>query len=386
MFAAETKALVRSLGARDNLIANKNLNHQVELLTLVRIRMGYFWEFPNYKLFNYTLPGLMKEDGFSPEAEDKVLVEDFKTWIETGRSGKVSGGHEVSGNAEVSASCDVVDGLLEPVSIRIKKANLAAVRNKFSGRTIKKDVLKLLKLKENDKLAFVYETAYNTGPVKMIRKENQKGSISGSLQKMATVCLSANRKQDTNYTVRENSTFAYSLVEILLEDGRMEIALETWTHKRKGLTSDALSSERMEEVRDMIEMKEPLLQPLEALPASTRVDLLKQLRQVLEEGDALGELKEALEQSSKGPYERPESQAVSSFMDVLDKSKVSTKVKDAAFLLVNAMEALPEEMLRPLTSCGPETLTVLSQLVRPLSPKQPHISYVLSSDPPQIYH
>ncbi|MEQ2223219.1 hypothetical protein ILYODFUR_034517, partial [Ilyodon furcidens] len=70
-----------------------------------------------------------------------------------------------------------------------------------------------------------------------------------------------------------------------------------------------------------------------------------------------------LDQSNEGAYERPQSQAVSSFMDLLERSKGSGAVKDSVHLLVTAMEALPEIMLRPLTSCGRETLAVLSQLV-----------------------
>ncbi|MEQ2245998.1 hypothetical protein ILYODFUR_033796 [Ilyodon furcidens] len=112
-----------------------------------------------------------------------------------------------------------------------------------------------------------------------------------------------------------------------------------------------------------IKMKEFLLKPLTDLPESTRQDLLKKLQEVVEEGDALSLLEETLDQCSKGEYERPQSKVVSSFMDLLDESKVSTKVKDAVHLLVSAMDALPEVKLRPLTSCRPETLTVLSQLV-----------------------
>ncbi|MED6285124.1 hypothetical protein CHARACLAT_026120 [Characodon lateralis] len=364
MFAAETKAIIRSVGAEKNLISNTNLNKQMDLLTLVRIKRGHFWEFPKYKKIDCTLPDLLGEEKFSPDSEEKVLVEDFQTRVETGGSGKLEGGYE--GKAEVSVSSDIMDGLVQPVSIKIKKVNLTAVRSKFSGRTINKQTLKLLKLKEKDKLAFVYETVYNTGPVTMIRKGNQQGCLSASFQKMAKMCVSVNKKEDTTFTVPENSTFAFSLVEINLEDGEMEIQLQSWDHKRGGLTSDALNCEIMEQVRDRIEMKESLLMPLEGLPESTRGDLLKSLREVLKEEDALSELEETLDQSSKGSYECPQSVAVSSFMDLLDKSKVSTQVKDAALLLVSAMEALPEEMLRPLTSCGPEILTVLSQLVESL--------------------
>ncbi|XP_035995791.1 uncharacterized protein LOC105925785 [Fundulus heteroclitus] len=365
MFAAETKALVKCLGSGKNLIYNKDLNQQINLLTVVRIRSGQFWEFPKYKVMNCTLPDLIGKK-YSPDAEEKVLVEDFKTSLKTDRSGKLEGGLEGSGTAKLSGSSDCVDGLVQPVSIKIKKANLTALRKEFSGRNIDKGMRKLLKLKKKDKLAFVHETAYNTGPVTMFRKGSQKGSISGSLQKMATMCVSVDIQQDTTFTVKENSTFAYSLVEILLEGDTMEISLENWTHKRKGLTSDALDSDTMEQVQEKIEMMDSLMTPLEQLPESTRGDLLTRLREVLKEEDALSELEEMMDQSGDQPCEHPQSQAARSFMDLLDKSQESSGVKDAAFLLVSAMNVLPEEMLRPLTSCSPETLTVLSQLVESL--------------------
>lgn len=51
-----------------------------------------------------------------------------------------------------------------------------------------------------------------------------------------------------------------------------------------------------------------------------------------------------LELSSKGEYEHPESKAVLSFMDLLDKSNMSTAVRDSVYLLVMAMEGTSMEL------------------------------------------
>ncbi|XP_014829804.1 PREDICTED: uncharacterized protein LOC106908265 [Poecilia mexicana] len=363
MFAAETKALVRNTGAQDDLISNCNLNRKMEVLTLVRVRKGAIFQFPTYKAMNVTLPELLGDQDFSPELEEEVLVEDFKTWVETSGSGKVDGGHGAVGEADLSADYDSVDGLTESVSINKKRVDLSAVRSKFSGRPISGGTLQALKLKENDMLTFVYETVYNSGPVTIVKKDKKDGCFSASFHKLANVVFKGKSKEDTTFTVPEKSTFAFSLVEVLLRDGAMEIALESWSHKRRGLSHDAVNCDLIEQARDGIEMKEVLLQPLEELPVSTRRDLLKGLQDVLEEGEALSLLEETLDQSSKGQTERPPSKVVSSFMDVLDESKVSSKVRDAVHLLVCAMDALPEIMLQPLTSCSPETLTALTQLV-----------------------
>ncbi|MEQ2253861.1 hypothetical protein ILYODFUR_036922, partial [Ilyodon furcidens] len=153
--------------------------------------------------------------------EEQVLVKDFKTWVETSSSGKLDGGHKAFGEANISADCDSVDGLAEPVSIKKKMVSLPAVRKKFSGREIKGDTMKLLKLKERDKLAIVYETVYNSGPVTIIKKSKKDGCFSSSFHKMANLMFKGNSKEDTTLTVPENSTFAFSLVEVLLEDGTM---------------------------------------------------------------------------------------------------------------------------------------------------------------------
>ncbi|MEQ2184690.1 hypothetical protein GOODEAATRI_010611 [Goodea atripinnis] len=222
-----------------------------------------------------------------------------------------------------------------------KKANLKAVRKTFSGRKLKNESIKLLKLKEKDKLAFVHQTVYNTEPVQMIKTSDQGGSISASYQKIMNLLFKGSRKEETTFTIPEKATFAFGLQEIMFENEKMEIPFESWTHKKNsGLFShDSIDSDLMQQVREGIKMKEFLLKPLTDLPESTRQDLLKKLQEVLEERDALSLLEETLDQCSKGEYERPQSKVVSSFMDLLDESKVSTKVDS----LKDKGEACPPE-------------------------------------------
>ncbi|XP_015255605.1 PREDICTED: uncharacterized protein LOC107101267 [Cyprinodon variegatus] len=369
MFASETSAVVKSVGAEENLISNTNLNQKVDLLTLVRVREGKFFEYPKYTAVDCTLPELIEEEEeFSPEVEEELLVKDFKTSLETKGSGQLGGGVPTVGEANVSASSDTVDGLADCVSIKKKTAVLKGVRAKFDGRKLKKAKLKQLRLKDKDRLAFVHQTVYNTGPVKMIKKSSQDGSISASYQKFVKLLFKGSIKEETSFTVPEKSTFAYGLQEIVVEEEKMEIPLEPWTNKKNYgfLTHDSIDSDLLQQVREGVSVKEFLLKPLRKLPESTCKNLLEKLQEVLEEGGALSLLEETLDQSSKGDYERPKSKAVSSLMDLLDKSKESSNVKDAMHLLVSAMEALPEGAVRTLTSGSPETLAVLSQMVQSL--------------------
>lgn len=66
MFADETSAMVKNVGAEEKLISNSNLNQKVELLTLVRVSQGRFFSYPKYTPVDFTLPELLEDDNFSP--------------------------------------------------------------------------------------------------------------------------------------------------------------------------------------------------------------------------------------------------------------------------------------------------------------------------------
>ncbi|XP_044000609.1 uncharacterized protein LOC122847209 isoform X2 [Gambusia affinis] len=227
-------------------------------------------------------------------------------------------------------------------------------------RMIKDDDLKQLKLNKNYTLGFVYERAYNTQPVTLTSSTSCEGKVSGLHNSLLNVGVGMKAEVFTQYKVPENRTFAYSLVEITLNNGKIEIPLETWIHKKR-LLSDAIDHDILEKAIDGIEMKENILKLIDKLPESTGGDLLKKLREVLEEDDALSELEDILNESS-GP---PVSKTVSSFMDILDQSK-APKARDGLCVLVAALDVLPLPLQRSLTSGSPESITVLNQLVESL--------------------
>ncbi|KAM4527424.1 uncharacterized protein PAE49_024283 isoform 2-T2 [Odontesthes bonariensis] len=273
-----------------------------------------------------TLPELMEED-FSPDFQEEDLVKDFVTSVET--SGSVVGGQQLVGEAQISASSDTVDGLALPVSIKKKTAVITNLRN----RAFKQAKVAELGLKENDKLTFVHQTVYNTRPVKVTRKAKRDGSISASCQKTMSLRVKGSRKEETSFTVLEESMFAYGLVEIKFKDKKLDISFEPWTHKQSRLSCDSSDSEVLPQVREEIQMKEGLLRPLVELPESSRRDLLNKLREVVEDGEALTLLEETLHQPNTGASARPPPAAVSSFLDLLDVSGVSSAARDAVHLL-----------------------------------------------------
>ncbi|XP_005470621.2 uncharacterized protein LOC102077861 [Oreochromis niloticus] len=370
MYQTETSAVLKNVGADAELISNNNLNNKMDLLTLVKVSEGRFWPVPKYTPMECSLTELAEleeEEDLCKDYNEEVLVKDFMTTMETKGSGEISGGDDIVGKAKIEATGDTVDGLEQPVSIITKKANIKKLRSKCSGRKIKKENMELLRLKDNDKLTFVYQKVYNSGPVKMIRKSNKGGSISASCQKMLNVLIKGNKKEVTSFTVPENSTFGFGLMELKMDDEKLKITCEPFTHKTGlfGLFShDAINSKEMlHKVKEELETKDHLLLPLGDLAESTRRDLLKKLSELAEDRDTLSLLEQTLDQCTKGTTEHVQSEAVSSFMDLLDVSNISTAVKDAVHLLVSALDTLPDEVPPLLTRCSPDTLRVLDQLV-----------------------
>ncbi|KAM9338737.1 uncharacterized protein ABDE67_018284 [Symphorus nematophorus] len=233
------------------------------------------------------------------------------------------------GTVKLGAAMDVMDGA-SPVTLNKKTVDIEKLRRNCTGKKIKKKVVDMLKLKETEKLTFVYQTVYNTAPVTFFDKVKKDSSAAFKI--FTALSVSGKKNEETTFTVPKDSTFAYGLMEIQTEDGTLEL-----------------------------KMKEGLLQPLAGLPESTRQDLLKTLGQLLEDRNALAQL---LDQLSTKVSDCPQSQAVSSFMELLKAS--NTSQKDAVEMLVNAMDTLPDGVPALLTTCSPDTLRVLKQLVSSL--------------------
>ncbi|XP_063320805.1 uncharacterized protein LOC134619039 [Pelmatolapia mariae] len=363
MFAAEAKELIEKVGDKE-LIYNESLIKKVDLLTLVKVSRGKFWPVQKYKIMQLSLPELMAVEDFSPECTDEPFVSNFMTSTKTSGRGGLGGKDVGVYEAEVNAGADSMDGLVQPVNMMSKKVDLKALRSALSDGTIKTDKVNLLALKTKDKLAFVHQTIYNSCPVTLIRKCTKDGSLLASCIKILSLFAKGHRKEKTSFTVPEKSTFAYGLVEIKIEDEKLKISCEPWTRGAlDGLFGDDIESAMLQQIKEELQMKDALLQPLADLPESTRRDLLKKLSELAEDGDTLSLLEQTLDHCSNGAFEGTLSQAVSSFMDLLDISNISTAVKDAVHVLVSALDTLPDEVPPLLTRCSPDTLRVLNQLV-----------------------
>ncbi|XP_044188936.1 uncharacterized protein LOC122968057 isoform X1 [Thunnus albacares] len=367
MFAAKAEAAVKCLGADGDLIYNENANLKIEMLTLVKVKVKTFSSVVKYKISNLTLLDLLQEPNISPEYTEEVLMKDFENLSDSS-----SGGHAAAGvdapkvKLEVSASVDTVDGA-SSFTLRKKTVDIKKLKESCADKKIKEKMVDTLQLKETEKLTFVHQRVYNTAPVTFYGKTGKNGLVSAVCEKFG-ISLWRKKKDMTSFTVLEDVTFAYSLMEITTEDNTLGIPPRFINMKRynKGwwkVSTDG-DEETLQQLTEDIFQKAALLQPLAKL--ESRHDLLKTLSELLHDREALSLLEETLDQSSKGVFECQQSPAVSSFMDLLDVSEVTNSQKDAAHLLVSAMDSLPDDAAALLVTCSPETLRVLQQLVNSL--------------------
>ncbi|KAF3701666.1 Gasdermin-E [Channa argus] len=367
MFAARTKALVKNLGARGDLIYNKNVNDKIQMLTLVKVRKKKFWPVIKYYITDQTLLDLLEEADVSPEYTEEVLTEDF-----TNLRGRCGEGHTAaeldSNQAQLGWNVDTMDGA-SSFTLKKKTLDVGKLKNSCTEKTVKKKIVDMLKVTETDKLTFVYQTVYNTDRVDFFGKVEQAGSVSASFKKFLNLSVKESKEEKTRFTVPKESTFAYALMEITTDGGTLGIPprirkvnqynKEWWKLSSDGEVDDFCL--QLQQVKREFRKKEHLLQPLADLPESTSQDLRKHLRELLEDRDHLTLLEETWDQGSTGESDCP--QSVSSFMELLKTSNTSTSQKDAVHLLISALDTLPDDLPELLTSCSPETLRVLNQLV-----------------------
>ncbi|KAM9306914.1 uncharacterized protein KZ484_000263 [Pholidichthys leucotaenia] len=372
MLETYTKALVKKTGAQ-NFFPRKDLTKEANLLTLVKIkqRSRNTFLYPvttKVEIIQKDLPSLIGEDGFSPVYDEELVVSNFKWSKGRKRAGKVAGGyHEVE--TEVTLSIDAVDGMKNSVDIMKKTVNIDKLEWK-----VRKDVLDTLGLKNDDKLAFIYQIMYSTVPWELSKKSNTEGIFKASLKKLLHISGKGSEEETEEFTVPENKTLAYELKEIKIENDKFKI-VGPWPLEQKFWAKyvsdnpDGDSCESLRKVKEELMKNEGLLNPLADLP--TRCDLLKNLREIIKD-KALTLLEETMYAASEGEFECPESQVVSSFLKLLKETpsniststiKIPVEVAAPVEMLVTSLDNLPGDMASLLTNCSPDTLSVLNQLV-----------------------
>ncbi|XP_029985297.1 uncharacterized protein LOC115415803 [Sphaeramia orbicularis] len=356
MFGANTKALIKNLGAEGDLIYNKNINTKVPILTLVKEKDWVLWPWIKYTLVDQSLLDLLEEAEFTPEYKEDVLAKNITM------SQFISGSGEVglktpkgAANLQVTGGVDTVDAV-STFTLNRRTVNIDKLRKSCNGRKLKQEEVDGLRLKKSEKLKFVYQTVFNVAPVTFDKGEGSKGSMTAGCSLFTKLQMMVSRKQKMKFDIDANFTFAYSLMEITTDGGTLGIPRRTtkvdmckpgcWP-----ISSDSAGDYLQTAVQE-IKKKERFLQPLSGLKESTRRDLMNKLRQIKDDENALTQLEDTLDQNSSGSD--------------LPQSDLSSGQRRAVLLLVSAINTLPLGAAPLLIGSDPIALNDLRQLVRDL--------------------
>uniref|UniRef100_A0A096LRD5 Gasdermin pore forming domain-containing protein n=1 Tax=Poecilia formosa TaxID=48698 RepID=A0A096LRD5_POEFO len=364
MFAKKTKDLLKSLGAQNDLIYNTNLNFQVEMFSLVKVQKKFVhkettYSFTECTIFDLYTPELAPTDFAAQDFKEpraEILVKDFHVSSCFGGGVEVGGG---STDVQVDVTGEDHVGPRIPPGLQPATQTLTFL---LSCRMLEQKVLDILQLKEGEKLAFVKQRVFNTGPVDVSRETSRSGSIGTKFLGFLSVGVKGEKADKYKFTVPENKTFAFALKELIIEDGVLRFSSESSVRvldifsiylidlcNEISLTNSVISG---------LQSKQNVLTPLVG-----RRYLLRDLRQILEDRDALSLLEDALDQIRYGEYQRPQSEAVVWFMALLDVSSASKDLIEAVHLLVSALEALPDNTAAVLAKGGLETLNCIISMM-----------------------
>ncbi|KAF3701606.1 hypothetical protein EXN66_Car017294 [Channa argus] len=380
MFAATTKAVVKGLGAQRDLISNRNMNTNIEMLTLVKVHKNLFKT--DYRICNRTLLDLLEEpdvyaDIYSHirecskghiEYTEEVLMKDFTNLKYIHAEGCAGANTKAAGDisAELSAGVNSVDAT-SSFTLNKKRVDIEKLTELCNDKKIKKKLMDELHLQKKEKLTFVHEIIYNTNPITLVGINEQSASASAAVQTFFKTKVSGIKKDMTSFILPEKKIIAYSLTDIETDDGVLRIPVR-WQKRSLacviGERKQDNSCEILKKVNKELEWKEYDLKGLVYIPESMRRDLLNKLRELLKDRDNLTLLDRTWDQDITGESDCP--QSVSSFMELLKTSTDLENVKPTVHLLVSAMDTLPDDLPALLTSCSPDTLRVLNQLVEKL--------------------
>ncbi|XP_035995795.1 uncharacterized protein LOC105925755 [Fundulus heteroclitus] len=380
MFPKFTKAIVEKLSA--NLISNDDLNRNWELLTLVKIRkknlFTYFDSRAKYQPLALKLSSIVDAD-LDLETETKMLVKDFQSFSCLDGAVEVGGGSgdvqvDVKGQMKTVDASSKVSLMsdhfrfhdLEKLTFRSMWASPWICKQLhgetqtsrstsffLSCRKLEQKVLDVLQLKDGEKLAFVKQRVFNTGPVHVFREASRSGSTGAKVLNLVSAGVKGGKAEKSKFTVPENKTFAFALKKLMVQDGVLGFSSEISYKAGSGvIASEAVLIEAG------LQRNQAVLKPL-----AGRTDLLRGLVEVLEDRDALTLLEDTLDLVGSGEYQRPQCEAAAWFLTLLDVSTASRELTDAVHLLVSALEALPGDLPALLARCDPGTLSCIIHMM-----------------------
>lgn len=408
LFQEHTRDVLHQVDAKKTLTPHGNLTEKVDLLTLVKKKKKNSIFPPEYEVMSLTLGDLIPAFAGFSEFEETTLIKDYK------HTGMISGSAGVRGGVDM-ASAGVSAGALRhretsSVNINAKTANLRKMREICLGQKINR--VHMPTLRKGEVLGFVDKIVFNTNDVPLRGRTEVDGSCEARWNIM-NFSLKGKMKDSSSYTVPAGHIYGYRFNEIKFKEEEdveftckshieyvggkaeeqrlsppspirlVEKALEPETFEPDDSTEETL--ETLQQVREKLLRTETVLQPLAHLPRVTRFALFQSLSVLSEDRDALTLLKKKLDQWCAGePLEQPQSQSVCSVLHLLSGfatpplqigPETTDSTLEAVYLLVSAMDKLPEHVTSLIAKYRPDTLRGLNQLVSSLMENgQAHLS------------
>lgn len=408
MFEQHVKEFLRDADSSKSFIYHRDTEN-VDVLALV-IKKKCFPFIIKYEVLTDKFSDLIPN--LSVEVTEEDFVKDYTFSGQISVSGSIQGGSAMVSAAAKAEGC--IQQESSAVTIKMKKVDLASLKKGYSGQMI--DETKKPELKKGEVLGFIDRIIYNADEVKLHRKSKVGGNSKVSSGAILDASGSVERGKETGCTVPAGRVYAHGFNEIKFQDNEIKnitrrfvdnipwhnkclwitaastsLETETFEDENSDINDEVLITdgtilapetfeadnvtentyENLQQIQDEFQKIEGVLQPLSHVPRATRSTLFQRLCQVSEEKDAVTALTQALglwyEQQR---FHLPQSPSACSTLELLRLANAlmtGSADKDcllrAFYMLVSAMDMLPDHMPAMIAKCSPDTLRALNHLV-----------------------
>ncbi|XP_070778382.1 gasdermin-E-like [Enoplosus armatus] len=392
MFSKATANFIRQIDPEGSLIHVSRINDSHKLVPMalvVKRNRFWFWQRPKYQPTDFTLSDLLQDDKVLSPGVSEAEFLTYKGTFRDKLSGKLdteAGSVSVTLEGQGSSKLQSCFGKLKKEELDVKKL----LRDSSNRLVDMRHVLVQQLEKRAEVLAVVKERILTANSCSVTQTKKEQCIFQGVLGLVAMlggsvkVCVKDSNNieadSDVSLEIPSGTVIAYSILELeIKKSGHYDICLQPGTIG--GIESDCPSHDSVDGKcnREKVPEKAPLsalqngsqemdLSPLAELPQSTRCALFKKLQDTLRDRAALSCLQCVLEDlcncetvNMAKHAELSESQRESG-SDGPAENSLNAHL-NASYLLVSAMEELPDETLSLLSETCPDFLEAFDILM-----------------------
>ncbi|KAM9385257.1 gasdermin-E-like [Pholidichthys leucotaenia] len=397
MFAKATAKFVRQIDPEGSLIHVSRVNDSHKLVPMalvVKRKRLWPWQKPKYQPTDFTLSELLQGDKVLTPG---VCTTEFLTYKGTygdqlshslnTKAGYVNVTLEGRGTSKLQSSF----GQLKKENLNVKKLLSDSINRLVDMRHVLVQQLE----KRADVLAVVKERILTASSCSVTQTEKEQClfqgvlGLVGLLGNTVKVCVKDNNNfrqdSDVSLEIPSGTVIAYSVLELeIKKDGHYDICLQpgaiggfeadstlrSWPADDSFCTVDGkLNGKAFPDTADQSALQNESLaidlSPLAELPKSSRCTFVKSLKETLMDRPALSYLQCVLEEMCSGETLNMTTKDERDQPDSSENGQhgVVSAHLNAAYLLVSALEELPDETLNLLSKSRPEFLEAFNILM-----------------------